>query len=121
MAIVFLAACLPSAILPACTDTSSAGFFVAGVVPRHSDSAQAHSGSGKRSPASRGFSASIGAFSDYITSGSLKASISPANSLIGMQLQNTFLSPCTLSTRATGDQYFCNFNVASGNAASSRG
>ena len=24
-----------------------------------------------------------------------------------MQLQNTFLSPCTLSTRATGGQYFC--------------
>jgi hypothetical protein len=57
----------------------------------------------------------------YITSGSLNASISPAKASIGMQLQNTFLSPCTLSTRATGGQYFCSFSVASGNAASSRG
>jgi len=68
----------------------------------------------KKSPASRGF------FS-YITFGSLKASGSPAKASTGMQLQNTFLSPCTLSTRATGGQYFCSFRLGSGNAASSRG
>ena len=39
----------------------------------------------------------------------------------GMQAQNTFLSPCTLSTRPTGGQYFCSRRLASGNAASSRG
>ena len=74
----------------------------------------------KKSPAVRGFFHRAKE-PPYITSGSLNASISPAKSLIGMQLQNTFLSPCTLSTRATGGQYFCSFNVASGNAASSRG
>src|SRR5690606_672594 len=57
----------------------------------------------------------------HITSGSLNASGSSSAEPIGMQLQNTFLSPCTLSTRATGGQYFCWRNVASGNAASSRG
>ena len=39
----------------------------------------------------------------------------------GMQAQNTFLSPCTLSTRPTGGQYFCWRRLGSGNAASSRG
>lgn len=58
----------------------------------------------------------------YTAIGSLKASGSPSSaiSLSGMQLQNTFLSPYTLSTRATGGQYFCCFSVASGNTASSR-
>src|SRR3546814_8696635 len=55
------------------------------------------------------------------TFGSLNASISPLNSLIGTQEQNTFLSPHTLSTRATGGQYFCCLSEGSGNAASSRG
>lgn len=40
------------------------------------------------------------------TSGSLKASGSSSAEPTAMQLQNTFLSPCTLSTRATGGQYF---------------
>src|SRR5699024_11823595 len=39
------------------------------------------------------------------TLGSLKASGSSLKSLVGTQLQNTFLSPNTLSTRATGGQY----------------
>lgn len=53
-----------------------------------------------------------------------QAQASAASSLYastGMQAQNTFLSPWTLSTRATGGQYFCCFSVASGKAASSRG
>src|SRR5690606_30906159 len=55
------------------------------------------------------------------TSGSLKASGSSSAEPTGMQLQKTFLSPCTLSTRATGGQYFCWRRLGSGNAASSRG
>src|SRR3546814_8251947 len=51
----------------------------------------------------------------HITSGSLNASGSSSAEPIGMRLQNTFLSPCTLSTRATGGQYFCWRRVASGN------
>src|SRR6185437_2427153 len=47
-------------------------------------------------------------------SSSLKASI-------GTHEQNTCLSPYTLSTRATGGQYFTCFSEASGYAASSRG
>ncbi len=39
----------------------------------------------------------------------------------GGQVQNTCLSPYTLSTRATGGQYFTCFSEASGYAASSRG
>src|SRR4029453_4440923 len=39
---------------------------------------------------------------------------------IGMQLQNRLRSPYTLSTRATGGQYFAPRNEASGYAASSR-
>src|SRR5690606_11914645 len=57
---------------------------------------------------------------DQDTIGSLKASISPSNSLIGTQLQNTFLSPWTLSSRATGGQYLCWFSEGSGKAATSR-
>src|SRR4051794_14524645 len=57
----------------------------------------------------------------HITFGSLNASGSPANASIGTQAQNTFLSPYTLSTRATGGQYFCRRSVLSGNTASSRG
>lgn len=57
----------------------------------------------------------------YTTSGSLNASGSSSAEPTGMQLQNTFLSPCTLSTRATGGQYFCRRRLGSGNTASSRG
>ena len=39
----------------------------------------------------------------------------------GMQAHITFLSPCTLSTRATGGQYLTCLSTGSGNAASSRG
>src|SRR3546814_19587856 len=53
----------------------------------------------------------------HITSGSLNASVSSSAEPIGMQLQNTFLSPCTLSTRAPGGQSFCWRRVASGHGA----
>ena len=75
----------------------------------------------QESPASRGFPWSILPVADQTTSGSLNASGSSSGEPTGMQLQNTFLSPCTLSTRATGGQYFCRRRLASGNAASSRG
>lgn len=43
-----------------------------------------------------------------------------ANSLTGTQLQNRFLSPYTLSTRPTGDQYLACRSAATGKAAVSR-
>lgn len=57
------------------------------------------SGHTRRSPASRGFFVVLDGLAGdaslprYDTIGSLKASISPSYSLIGTQLQNTFLSP----------------------------
>src|SRR6478736_2196808 len=77
--------------------------------------------SGAFRPGARERNADGGAVPTYDTFGSLKASISPAKALIGTQLQNTFLSPYTLSTRATGGQYFCSLSTGSGKAASSRG
>src|SRR3546814_18145862 len=50
----------------------------------------------------------------HITSGSLNASGSSSAEPIGMQLQKTFLSPCTFSTPATVGQYFCRSRVEIG-------
>src|SRR5690606_17446141 len=74
----------------------------------------------RKSPATRGSPVNQVAWPGQTAIGSLKASGSSLKSPIGMQEQNTFLSPWTLSTRATGGQYFCCFSVASGNTASSR-
>ena len=68
-------------------------------------------------PARAGFSGHLGRDGSQASA----ASASSLNASTGMQLQNTFLSPCTLSTRATGGQYLCCFSTGSGNTASSRG
>src|SRR5690606_31488212 len=49
------------------------------------------------------------------------ASTSSLYASTGIQAHIMFLSPYTLSTRATGGQYFCSFSEGSGKAASSRG
>ena len=78
--------------------------------PRESDLRQVAGPHKRTAPRGAGLSCVAGGGADQ----SLYAST-------GMQAHITFLSPCTLSTRATGGQYLTCLSTGSGNAASSRG